>query len=258
MKNLVVRVKTKEQFNAVINFNEINTVIGSNAVFSSMKERNDKDFYLSLPEVARENKIGQVENDIKKAKENNIGLLIKNIDELAMVKEMSFEGNLIGDSSLYAFNNQALNFYKDFYTNMKFVLNDELSDKELENLKEVSKEKLFYKAYGYQQLMITNQCMNRNYWGCLKPLLKFKDDKNNEFYISSECGYCYDIVYNGQPTNMLDKLEEISFENILLDFTIESEEETKKIIEMALKAAKHEQIKLEDKFTRGHHYKGID
>ncbi len=258
MKNFVVRVKTKEQFNAAINFNEINTVIGSNAVFSSMKDRTDKEFFLSLPDVARENKLKQVEVDINKAKENRIGLLIKNIDELAMVKEMSFEGKLIADSFLYAYNNEALKFYKDVFPNMTFILSDELSDRELEDLKETPKENLIYKAYGYQQLMITNQCMNRNYWGCLKPLLKFKDEKNNEFYISSECGYCYDIVYNGQPTNMLDKLDEVGFENILLDFTIESEEETKNIIEEALKGAKDEQIKLEDKFTRGHHLKSVD
>ncbi len=258
MKNIIARVKTKEQFNVVISFDGINTIIGSNAVFSLMCDRMDKEFFLSLPDVARENKLKQVEADINKAKENEIGLLIKNIDELAMVKEMNFKGKLIADSFLYAYNDEAYKFYRELYPSMNFVLSDELSDKELESIKEVPKENLFYKAYGYQQLMITNQCMNRNYWGCLKPLLKFKDDKNNEFYISSECGYCYDIVYNGQPTNMLDKIENVDFENILLDFTIETAKETKKIIEIALKAAKHEQITLEDKFTRGHHLKSVD
>ncbi len=258
MKNIIARVKTKEQFNAVINFNEIYTVIGSSAVFSLMRDRDDKEFFLSLPDVLRENKVKQAKVDINKAKEANTGVLIKNIDELSMAKEMEFAKDVIGDSFLYAYNDFAFDFYKSIFPNMKFILSDELSDKELESLKEVSKENLIYKAYGYQQLMITNQCMNRNYWGCLKPLLKFKDDKNNEFYVSSECGYCYDIVYNGQPTNMLDKLDEIKFENILLDFTIESEEETKSVIEIALNAAKHVPISLKNKYTRGHHYKGVD
>lgn len=258
MKNIIARIKTKDQFNAVMQFEEIHTVIGSNAAFSSMCDREDKEFYLSLPDVLRENKLKQGQADINKAKETKVGLLIKNIDELGMAKEMGFGGKVMADSFLYAYNDFAFEFYKNICPNMKFILSDELSDKELESLKEVSKENLIYKAYGYQQLMITNQCMNKNYWGCLKPLLKFKDDKNNEFYITSECGYCYDIVYNGQPTNMLDKLGEIKFENILLDFTIESEEETKNIIEIALKAATHESINLTNKYTRGHHYKGVD
>lgn len=258
MKDIIARVKTKDQFSAVAKFEEIHSVIGSNAVISFAKEIENKDFFLSLPDVARENKVKQVEKDILKAKDSNVGLLIKNIDELGMIKKMGFNGEVIADSFLYAYNDFALDFYKSIFPNMKFILSDELTDKEIEEIKKVPKESLIYKAYGYQQLMITNQCMNRNYWGCLKPLLKFNDEKNNEFFISSECGYCYDIIYNGQPTNMLDKLNEVNFENVLLDFTIESEEETRNIIETALKAAIYEPIILTNKYTRGHHYKGVD
>ena len=56
------------------------------------------------------------------------------------------------------------------------------------------------------------------------------------------------MIYNGLCTYMLDRTEEVGFSNILLDFTLESPQETAEILNGTIPG----------KYTRGHHYKGID
>ena len=225
-------------------------------------------FYLQLPDILREKRTESVQKIAARALLFD-GIVIKTFDEIGLVKELvqeSCEWQIIGDAFLYAYNTEALAFYKSFFPEMKFILPDELTDWEIRQLivqaeeKGVAEESDFiYKAYGYQPLMITNQCLNRNYAGCEKPLMQFADEKKNQFYITSECGQCYDVIYNGQPTVMLDKIgkteedfliDGIRFSNLLLDFTIETEDEMKQIL-----ADPHSPVK---RLTRGHHYKGVE
>lgn len=244
------------------------------------KEHPEKKFFLQLPDVLREKKAESVKSLAEKALRFD-GVVIKNQDEIGLLKEvfaaseMPEDFAVIGDSFLYAYNSDAVAFYKSFYPQMKFVLSDELTDREAAELIKLAEMRgaavpsdFIYKAYGFQPLMITNQCMNRNYAGCAKPLMEFADEKRNHFYISSECGQCYDIVYNGQPTVMLDKIVRTPngfniagyrYQSILLDFTIESEEEIDGILWSFFEYLEGNDEPLEfPKLTRGHHAKGVE
>ena len=96
--------------------------------------------------------------------------------------------------------------------------------------------------------------MNKRYAGCTKPLMKFTDEKHNDFYITSECGQCYDIVYNGQPTWAADLVEKngCPADNILLDLTVEDEKETAAVLD-AFFSGEDKWRKILPKYTRGHH-----
>lgn len=284
MADIVVRTKNRKQMKPVLSCDAVRTVIAdfgcaSIDIQKIKEEHPEKRFYLQLPDVLREKKADSVKEIAEKAAAFD-GIVIKNFDEFGLLTELKEAGvfdlsdpdyHIVGDSFLYAYNADAVAFYKSFYPRMELILSDELTDREAEALRKTAEERgvaapsdFIYKAYGYQPLMITNQCMNRNYAGCAKPLMRFSDEKKNAFYITSECGQCYDIVYNGLPTVMLDKLEQdgegflsggIRFDQILLDFTIEDEDEIGRILRGfpcgPEKAAEFR------KQTRGHHLKGV-
>ena len=278
MPDIIVRVKNKTQLLTALSFEKVRTVIADYGCAQTdpallKKETPEKKIYLQLPDVLREKRAGSVRQIAERGALFD-GIVIKNLDEIGLLKEMSRLGGpldleektIVGDAFLYAPNVAALSFYRSLFPTMKFILNDELSDKECAMLIQEAEAKgaafpsdFIYKAYGYQPLMITNQCLNRNYAGCMKPLMEFADEKKNRFLITSECGQCMDIVYNGHPTFMLDKVFEnetgfragaFSFSNLLLDFTVETEEEMRTVL------SGNGQIPF--KMTRGHHYKEIE
>ena len=242
MQEVIVRVKNKEQLAAVIDRSDVAGLILESGAFHVPET--GKKIWAALPDVAREKKLEPIEKMIDKGR--NYGFLVRNFDELEMLK--GYEGPVIGDSFLYAYNAEAIAFYRSLFPQMEFIAPDELTDSEMESLEQAAGIEFIYKVYGYQQLMITNQCMNRNYFACQEPCVKFSDDKGNDFYMTSECGQCLDIVYNGLPTSMLDK--DVRRSKILYDFTLESAAEVTRILDEGSSAVKS--------YTRGHHYKGID
>lgn len=197
---------------------------------------------------------------------------------------------------LYSYNKEAIAFFRSLVPDIEFIAPQELTLHELKKLEQRANVEFIYKVYGHQALMITNQCFYKNYAGCKAEQgshITFKNE-NGVFYQIKECfaGYsetdggisrnkypenkaegrkacvdpdsCRNIIYNGLPTYMLDKLEEFMDERkgadevkLLIDFTIETARETEGIINIlkkALHGAKPE-IKL---FTRGHYYRGIE
>ena len=242
MKEVIVRVKNKDQLGAVIGREDVSAIILEAGALPLPET--DKKLYLALPDVAREKKLKSIESMIERG--SGAGFLIRNLDEMEMIA--GFEGPVLADSFLYSYNTEAINLYKRFFPQMEFIAPDELTDDEALKLSKNSGVDFIYKIYGYQQLMITNQCMNRNYYGCLMPKVRFVDDKGNKFVMTSECGQCMDIVYNGVPTSMLDK--EVDARRVFYDFTLEEADEVSAILDNGAAAV--------SEFTRGHHFKGID
>ena len=252
MKHLYIRVKTIGQLKAVKDWMQ-----QEGAAATLLREYElagagilQEGMYLCLPDAGRQSRISSIREMIL-AVPAGVGLLIRNLDELGLLSETGFHGPVIGDSFLYAYNTEALSFYEECFPGMQFVLSDELTDRELENLAEKSglpHERFIYKAYGYQPLMITNQCLSRNYTDCRQKELCFTDQKGASFTAVSRCSQCTSVIYNGLCTYMLDRTEEVGFSNILLDFTLESPQETAEILNGTIPG----------KYTRGHHYKGID
>lgn len=111
------------------------------------------------------------------------GIYVKNIDELGLLKEYGYKGTVLLDSFLYAYNDEAIRFYKDTFDNVIFVGSVELTHHELESLCTGTVERL----YGYQPVMITAQCFINNYLdGCgynRSKRFSFRDEKGNRFSV---------------------------------------------------------------------------
>lgn len=175
---------------------------------------------------------------------------------------MDYKGLVIADASLYAYNDNAFDFYRENMGDVCFMCSNELTLDEIHGL---SYDTLI-KLYGHQKVMITANCIAGNYMnGCASRKMSrnvLTDDRGNRFYVRNDCAYCYNIIYNGVPTNMIDRLAEtgISGKDCYIEFTIEDTNKVKDImdsLELAMSGEKAVSMSV-DQYTRGHYYKGID
>ena len=141
MPDIIVRVKTKEQFRCIPETKAIRTLIVDasclDLIKQKKKEEKDRKYYLQFPDILKESKAGLQEALLQEA-ENFDGLVVRNFDQLGLLRSFQKEGGripeIIGDSFLYSYNPEALAFYRDFFPAMRWVLSDELTDKEAQNL----------------------------------------------------------------------------------------------------------------------------
>ena len=90
-------------------------------------------------------------------------------------------------------------------------------------------------VYGYIPMMISAQCVQKNLDACRKnyATLTLKDRYDKEFRVKCYCGFCYNIIYNSLPYGLLKEKQDVKklgFNGLRLNFTLESAEETRKIL----------------------------
>ena len=260
-----IRIKRKEQLEAV----RASQVRCDHLILDAAFVLAEREFnslpagtktYLQLPDVLRQNKKEAVKALLDKAGACE-GLVIKNLDELGLLLEMQAQERfaIIGDASLYAYNRDAIRFYRALVPEMKFICSEELTDREASELMN-DKEAFIYKVYGYQTVMITAQCFRKNNGACVlakqnsvpeqnvrRKRMDLRDETGNILYAENDCNLCHTVIYNGVPTSMLDK-DMSEYTNILYDFTIEEAETVKRILE----------TKQCSSYTRGHHLSPVD
>jgi len=299
-RKITIRVRTEEQLKAVtesaVPFEQVIVPIGPALKSADQLYKNGVHIFVQLPWATRQNKTDLIAADIIEAlnliEQHKLhGMVLTNLDEIGLVRQFLCETpyeiipEILGDSYLYAYNSEALDFYRNFFPKMKFILSDELTDVEtgemLDGLKLKNKtesaeykkqtenesqknvfDDFLYKIYGYQQLMITNQCLMRNHKGCetqnRNKQMQFRDEKGNAFFSAPECRYCYSVIYNGVPTYMMDRVYEVPYNNLLVDFTLEDYSAAKKILRDTASVINGESVKPEGGYTRGHHYNGVE
>lgn len=250
----MVSVKTKEQLEIIKNFKIVETVlIDYNIAYDveTKANRDGKRYLLTLPDILREKNVKSTRKLLSVAGRYD-GIVIKNVDQVGFLLDEKYTGAIIFDSFLYAYNDPALSFYEEIFDNIYFISSAELTHNETARLSKATIEKL----YGYQPVMITAQCFAGNYknqCGCNKLKFSFKDENNNKYYGINYCSECYSVIYNGVPTNNIDKIALTNGNGYLIDFTIEDEGQTVKVMEQVTGVAVNT-----GEFTRGHYFKGID
>ena len=105
-----VRVKTEEQLQAVLE----SQVHPKHLILDAALFSEAPDCVQMINRQAAETKV-------------YLQLVIKNLDELGLVLETRTQEQLeiIGDAFLYAYNNDALRFYRELIPEMKFIYSDE-------------------------------------------------------------------------------------------------------------------------------------
>jgi putative protease len=201
-----------------------------------------------------------------------VGIYVRNIGGYAALKcsklyEKVENGQLelVIGSSLYAYNHQSLEFIGEYlYENPQ-----ELNIKELSKLYEKPGYRGELLVYGYQTVMISAQCITGNFAECVNDksgamvVRKITDDKGNVFYSRACCDECINVIYNGVPYSIMDKLDEvktyISPESFRINFTIENEDTVRLIMNEIINYNISGEIKLPEKvYTAGHIYRGVE
>ena len=193
------------------------------------------------------------------------GIYIRNIDGFSASLEHNIdEYKIIVGSSLYSYNNEAVGFIDTFIDDIIYELPKELNEQELRGLAHSKKELVVYE---YQQVMLSAQCIRKTMSGCNKKndIIKIIDDKGNIFYSRAVCSECCNVIYNGKPLYLFDKLTEnnirlMGVSSFRINFTLETPDEINKILEDCkhLMDGQTDFIKQKDKYTTGHFNRGVD
>ena len=129
-------------------------------------------------------------------------------------------------------------------------------------------------VYGRLPLMHSAQCVRKNTFGCngQEERLVLKDRYDKEFPVVCYCrpwkmgntkaaDSCYNIIYNSLPYGLLKeagRVEELGVSSVRLAFTIESREETERIVEDFVAAYHGGRVSHEYEFTKGHFKRGAE
>lgn len=163
------------------------------------------------------------------------GFLVHTIDELsyfrAYIRKADCGAVLVADDNLYSYNHRAEKFLHTYGVE-RTVMSSELNVRELKQSGRAGRELI---VYGYQPLMQSAQCVQKNIFGCTKVpgFLLLEDRKKVRFPVQNRCAFCCNTIYNSVPLQLggyRKEIEELSLAFVRLSFTIESAEETRQIL----------------------------
>ena len=267
-KMLSVLVRSAEQLEAVwacenIRILFIDSLIGMKSELWDRicKERAaGKKVYLAMPYIFRERTIQMFERVYEDLDKVYDGVLIRNYESLEWLKEHGYQGEIHTDYNMYIFNRYSKSWMLKQGVS-RCTAPVELNEKEL---KELGVRDCSFIGYGYQPVMITANCIRKTTKGCDKKggYLSIRDRYQKIFAVQMCCDYCYNVIYNTAPLYLADQpdiVKRLDPGQIRLDFSVESREETKRIIREYQKAfvdgVKVQAPKMD--YTRGHLKRGV-
>jgi len=268
-RELNIGVLTVTQLKAVIKYNCYNGIYMDRELYLDAQKEGLVDvlkskninIYVSLPYII--DSCFNMDEYLQNLDIN--GIYIRNIDGFSASLEHNIdEYKIIVGSSLYSYNNEAVGFIDTFIDDIIYELPKELNEQELRGLAHSKKELVVYE---YQQVMLSAQCIRKTMSGCNKKndIIKITDDKGNVFYSRAVCSECCNVIYNGKPLYLFDKLTEnnirlMGISSFRINFTLETPDEINKILEDCkhLMDGQTDFIKQKDKYTTGHFNRGVD
>ena len=226
-------------------------------------EKRQKECYLMLPHMVRDRELKARKESFHRLVENGLcGFVVRNMESYGILKQMGLEKKAILDFNLYTMNDESQKFWK----NQGILWNTiplELNGKELRFRDNRSSEMM---VYGYIPLMISVQCLQKNLAHCNKQcaVLTVKDRYQKEFHAVCNCEFCYNTIYNSLPLSLLgdaDQIRKLETGGYRLSFTLENEEETKRIAREFVAVYCEGREPKQDflgETTRGHFGRGVE
>ena len=259
-----VMVSNEEQYKSVLEYDCFEWIyldiqhFSEEALKSILQQSNNHQCAIVLPTIIRKRYLQDIENMVRYVMENHpdTGIVVRNIDGLALVSSIGFKGQVITDYSVYAMNDIAASFIRNTVPKVRITLPVELNAQQIKLL-QYTDNNCEQIVYGYQQLMVSAQCLQNTVRGCNQKGAHFtlKDRYLKNFVILSVCKYCYNLIYNGIPTVLFDLVSGCDKKPVAkrIHFTIESKDEVKQVMEAFLY-----EKDLPGEKTRGHYKRGVE
>ena len=229
------------------------------------------ELYLSTPHIHR----GEIpEKWLRSAQkwleQGMTGFLVRNLESYAVLKKMGYGGKCILDASMYTWNDQSVDFWREEGV-LRNTVPLELNEGELKHRDNTSSELLLY---GYIPLMLSAQCVRKNLFGCTGKYetAYLKDRYNSEFPVKCSCDpwgknisekakYCYNIIYNSIPYGLpgeKDQVKKLNLHSLRLAFTIEEPEKAKAILKEFRTVYQENGKPSGRRYTKGHFKRGAE
>lgn len=197
------------------------------------------------------------------------GILVRNYEELFFVRTQMAGIPIAVDYNMYTYNDAAASAFSRLGA-VRNTIPLELNKKEILHRDNRASEML---VYGRYPLMVSAQCVRRNTGLCSaadgRPyesgICYLRDRYRTEFPVKSFCGGCYNVIYNSLPVllfSVLAELEEMGVRRFRMDFTVETAEQTDRILALYaqfVRGARSEYPKeWQSHYTNGHYYRGVE
>ncbi|MCR5388649.1 MAG: U32 family peptidase [Lachnospiraceae bacterium] len=257
-KALFVTCDNYEQLSKTLEFPEVkrigirlhsNDFSGQEALKNALTQIKDagKEAVIILPNILRERNSEHFKSLI--SSNQDALFMAPAFDALGLLKELKIpESRVILDASVYVFNAQALNLYKEMgYPEFTYSL--ELSARDIRRF---GCRNASFVIYGRTPFMVTEQCIKKNHNKCDKKdaVSLLTDRYKKDLIVKNYCNMCGSIIFNPVPMSVigLDKdIEKINASFYRIDFTDEDEG---KVSEVLKHAADGKPLSFET--TKGH------
>ncbi len=188
--------------------------------------------------------------------------LVRSYEMMASFLDANLSDMLRADAGIYTYNHGAKEFLRE-HGIFKDTAPVELNKKELYRRDHRGSEMI---VYGRLPLMVTAQCLVKNTNRCnhQNECHVLTDRMGVRFPTRCICPYCYNMIYNSVPLSLLKELaalKEQGFSQFRLQFTFETAEEVRAVIEGAgaYLQNKNSRFALADgAYTKGHYLRGIE
>lgn len=276
---LFVLASTMEQLKTVVKYGEVSGVYVSvdilledaGTVCKIIEQSKNTKFYIVLPNILRERSYHYLDI-IEKYLKSGIfdGVLVRNHESYQWLKEIQYSGGIISDYTIYAWNRKTVEFYRGIFDRTTIPM--ELNRKEIEQLCDKSFDSnMEILLYGRLPLMVSANCVRKTLDKCIlnskntgseNNLYYITDRYHNQFPVLQNCHHCYNVLYNTVPLslhNQMTQLLDKKYAVYRLEFTIENESETIKILDYFCSVWNKKQLQFPlEEFTNGHFKRGVE
>ena len=191
-----------------------------------------KEIWIKTGEVLREKDYGTLEKILAETKDFAGGMLISNLETYSYLKYNNYSGKIALNYHVYTWNQEVLKFWEDKAETVLMPVECNIHEwKQLQN------EKAEYLCYGRIPMMVTANCIRKTKGACRGRGVSFEDSITDryqtDFSVQTNCNYCYNVIYNSVPNSLHQNLEQVmklEGQGLRLDFTTESTEEMKQIL----------------------------
>ena len=217
-------------------------------------------YFLAMPYIFRENTIKRYEKMYTEIEKKYDGILIRNWESYAWLRQHAYQKEIRSDYNLYIFNRKTKEELRRLGI-ARGTASVELNDRELAR---IGIEEQVFIAYGYQPVMISAGCIQKTSASCdgKGGVLSISDRYQKKFAVRRYCRDCYNVMYNSAPLFLADKAEEVHAlapAELRLDFTTESSGQVKEICHaytLAFEKGCKTEPPMQD-YTRGHFKRGV-
>ena len=262
----LVRVETRGQLEAALTAPGVGEIILDGPLIEEPEEflkdikSRGKALLFAMPHLFREDAAGRFGTFYEGLARVCDGALIRNWESRQWLLDQGFEKKIYSDANLYGWNQRSRSFLAESGI-WRATAPVELNRRELARL---GMEGTYLIIYGYLPVMLTANCIQKSGTGCSRAegLLFLEDRQKKKFPVKNCCRYCYNIIYNCAPLDLIslaDEVESLDPAGLRIDLTLETKEEAERILKRCYRTfvLGEKDLPPEGEYTRGHFKRGV-